>query len=97
MEPIHQTYRVVGVGADKSRVTLDERLTLERAEEVKRLVLVANAFPTVSIEPEGPDDGSESPAAPWPSYSGLNSACPTPGSLTADQPPWPSESHTDRP
>ncbi len=76
MEPTHRTYRVVGVGADKSRVTLDERLTLERAEEVKRLVLVANAFPAVSIEPEGPDDGAP-PTTPWPAHLGLNSACPT--------------------
>lgn len=51
MVPTTQTYRVVGGNGD-SRIVLDEGLTHERAEQIMRLLLVANAFPTLRIEAE---------------------------------------------
>jgi hypothetical protein len=51
-EPKPQTYRVVGVATDGSRIILDERLTHERAEKMKELILEEGAFPTVNIEVE---------------------------------------------
>jgi hypothetical protein len=47
------TYRVVGICPDKSRLVVDEGLTRQRAEEVERLILTADAFRVVEIEPEG--------------------------------------------
>jgi hypothetical protein len=47
-----QTYRVVGTNADNNRITLDEGLAKPRAEHIRRMLVVANAFPTVGIEPE---------------------------------------------
>lgn len=54
MEPKLQSYRVVGVNPDDSRITLDEGLPQERAEKMKRLLLEAKAFPTVQIEAAEP-------------------------------------------
>jgi hypothetical protein len=48
----HKTYRVVGVNADRSRVILDEGLTKPRAEQARRMLLGADSYPTVKIEPE---------------------------------------------
>jgi hypothetical protein len=50
VEPI--TYRVVGVNGDRTRVILDEGLTKQRAQQMRRLLLGANTFPRVAIDPE---------------------------------------------
>jgi hypothetical protein len=52
MEREAQSYRVVGTNADNNRITLDEGLAKQRAEEIRSMLLFANAFPTVGIEPE---------------------------------------------
>jgi hypothetical protein len=50
------TYHVVGVGADGVREIVDEGLTLERANRVRTLLVNANAFPDVGVEPDGPPE-----------------------------------------
>ena len=52
MERESQTYRVVGTNAENNRITLDEGLAKPRAEQIRRMLLNANAFPVVGIEPE---------------------------------------------
>jgi hypothetical protein len=47
-----ETYRVVGVRADGARVVVEEGLTIERANHVRTLLLNANAFPEVKVEPD---------------------------------------------
>lgn len=54
MEPKPQTYRVVGVNGDNSRIILDEGLSPGRAEQMKRRLLEAKAFPRVEIETAEP-------------------------------------------
>jgi hypothetical protein len=43
---------VVGLRPDGMRVQIDEGLTKERAEHVRKLLVNANAFPTVLVEPD---------------------------------------------
>jgi hypothetical protein len=51
--------RVVCVRADGARVIIDDGLSTERAHHIRMLLVAANAFPDVSVEPDGtgkPDD-----------------------------------------
>jgi hypothetical protein len=56
VDPLKLTYRVVAVRPDGTRVTLEHGATHQRAEELKRRLLDANAFPAVDIELEEPRD-----------------------------------------
>lgn len=57
-----QTYRIVVERPDHSRIVFDEGLHWHLADNIKRLLLDTNAFPSVDVEPEGltfvmaPDD-----------------------------------------
>jgi hypothetical protein len=50
------TYRVVGVRADGARVTVEDGVSRRQAEELKQLLIFANAFRAVEIEPERQPD-----------------------------------------
>jgi hypothetical protein len=49
-----ETFRVVAERADGARVVVEEGLTIERANHVRMLLLNANAFPEIRVEPDEP-------------------------------------------
>lgn len=48
------TYRVIGVRDDGSRVDIDDSLSAERANDIHRRLMGANAFQQVVVEQEDP-------------------------------------------
>jgi hypothetical protein len=54
IDPPKVTYRVVGICPDNTRFVVLGGLTLDRAEELRNRLLIADAFPMAKIEPESP-------------------------------------------
>ena len=50
------SYRVVAVCPDGQRVVLDEALSIDRAEQMRQLLLQMNAYPEIVVEHDVADN-----------------------------------------